>query len=179
MMKYLIPATAFIASALFSSCSKKDKNNSKTADQFTCDIMSSSFPAGDSARVFIPNAFSPNGDGLNDRFFPIARNIKSIEWSIYDSNNIQLYSAVDTTGYWAGPVNAANGMTLYHYKIKAVSNQGDTMSRCGNLYTFSCIPNGYNYVDTLIFGDQYNPNVSQGYLSGATLEANATFIPCN
>jgi len=160
--------------ALVYSCSKKDK------DKFICDLSDSTLPSDDSAVVFIPNAFSPNGDGLNDQFGPRFRNIKSIAWSVYDDQNHQLYSTTDTGAYvfWQGSGKVDKGMVLYHYKVTAVSNQGNTFSQCGNFYSFTCIPPGYNGVDTLVFSDQFNPNAPKGYLLGVSQEISISFYPC-
>ena len=43
----------------------------------------------------IPNVFTPNDDGLNDKFGPIVVNALSYEFLILDRNNNVIYRTVD------------------------------------------------------------------------------------
>ncbi|MBA3827805.1 MAG: gliding motility-associated C-terminal domain-containing protein [Taibaiella sp.] len=46
----------------------------------------------DNSRVFIPNTFTPNGDGNNDRFYPSGKGLSSIKrFSIYDRWGEEIY----------------------------------------------------------------------------------------
>ncbi len=54
--------------------------------------------------VLIPNAFSPNGDGVNDTFHPTGINIVSVDMAIYDRWGVRTYEIVNgqTTDGWDG-----------------------------------------------------------------------------
>jgi len=54
---------------------------------------------------YIPNAFTPNGDGLNDVFGPKGDYIMSFEMYIFDRWGGQLYHTTDITKPWDGSVN--------------------------------------------------------------------------
>jgi gliding motility-associated-like protein len=71
-----------------------------------------------SFNVFIPNAFSPNSDGLNDRFKPVGERIESYEISIYTRWGELIYKSGDSNG-WDG-ADAHSG--LYMYDILLIGN---------------------------------------------------------
>jgi gliding motility-associated-like protein len=91
-------------------------------------------PAGDSGRVFVPNAFSPNGDGINDVFSAQYVNVKSIDFNIFDSDNKLLYHTGELNAGWAGDINVEKGVRLYHYKLEATTNKDNKISKCGDFY---------------------------------------------
>ncbi|MFN0031519.1 MAG: gliding motility-associated C-terminal domain-containing protein [Flavobacteriales bacterium] len=51
---------------------------------------------------FVPNSFSPNGDGVNELFIPVANSLKEWEFSIYDVWGEQLFFTEDETIGWDG-----------------------------------------------------------------------------
>ena len=53
-------------------------------------------------QVFFPNVFTPNGDGLNDIFFPKGLFIKSIEIAIFNQNGQQLFASTALGEGWDG-----------------------------------------------------------------------------
>lgn len=71
-----------------------------------------------SFNVFIPNAFSPNNDELNDFFKPSGNQIESIEMAIYNRWGELIFKSSDLKG-WDGN-NAING--VYFYDIMITSN---------------------------------------------------------
>ncbi|KAA5537265.1 hypothetical protein F0919_06225 [Taibaiella lutea] len=147
------------------SCGKKDK--------FECGVQNEMAPADDSSSLFIPNAFSPDGNGLNDVFVPFTRNMDSVHFAVYDTDNRLIFETHELYKGWM-PDNAESGLTLYHYKVMAKSHQGYTYNRCGDFYVYKCLPKGFD-ASTLVFGDQYDPNAPDGYLKGSSAE---TFLLC-
>jgi gliding motility-associated-like protein len=57
--------------------------------------------------IFIPNAFSPNGDGLNDVFTAKGIFICTFEMYIFDRWGMQLYYTNDINMGWDGTVNGS------------------------------------------------------------------------
>jgi gliding motility-associated-like protein len=71
--------------------------------------------------LYIPTAFSPNGDGVNDIFEPKGTYIKSFEMYIYNRwDMVELYHTTDITKGWNGTVNGGSNIAqedTYIYKI--------------------------------------------------------------
>jgi gliding motility-associated-like protein len=52
-------------------------------------------------RLFMPGAFTPNNDGLNDVFLPVVRGINSLEYTIYNRWGQRIFLGNESTG-WDG-----------------------------------------------------------------------------
>lgn len=61
-----------------------------------------SFYISDSSGVTLPNVFTPNADGVNDVFKPIARGIKSMKVNIYSRYGNLVASWDNVNGHWDG-----------------------------------------------------------------------------
>ncbi|WP_114751470.1 T9SS type B sorting domain-containing protein [Pleomorphovibrio marinus] len=86
-----------------------------------------------SYRILIPNAFTPNGDGLNDYFRPRMRGIEDYEFHIFNKWGELIYSSysIEDPG-WDGTLNGTmspNGN--YVYKIRYTSIDGEKGSKTG------------------------------------------------
>lgn len=58
-----------------------------------------------SGELIFPNAFTPDNDGLNDRFGPRGRLVESINWQVYNRWGEQLYESKALTKTWDGTYN--------------------------------------------------------------------------
>jgi gliding motility-associated-like protein len=92
------------------------------------------------AYLLIPNAFTPNGDNLNDYFYPLTRGIKSIvRFSIYDRMGNLVYEAKnfppnDKTYGWNGRINGADQSTaVFVYYMEAVCDLGEKLYKRGSV----------------------------------------------
>ncbi len=54
------------------------------------------------AEIFIPNTFTPNGDGINDVFIPVYTNITDFEMYVFDRWGQEIYSTTDINKGWDG-----------------------------------------------------------------------------
>lgn len=52
--------------------------------------------------IFIPDIFSPNGDGNNDKFFVRGNNIKEVYFAIYDRWGEKIFETTDKNTGWDG-----------------------------------------------------------------------------
>ncbi len=95
---------------------------------------SSTISVSDAALEF-PNAFTPNGDGVNDVFLPAFRSLKSYELTIYNRWGRRIFTSSDPTSGWDGTENdkkAAAG--TYFFIAKAEGYQrGVSFYRKGSI----------------------------------------------
>jgi gliding motility-associated-like protein len=71
------------------------------------DCMSAAAPVNikvfDSVRIFVPNAFTPNGDGANDRWHLVIQGLtKKIQISVFDRWGREVFASADPNMYWDG-----------------------------------------------------------------------------
>jgi len=69
--------------------------------------------------VYIPNAFTPNGDGINDEFYVKANGIANFTIDIFDRWGTDIFSTTDINKGWDGTVNGKLGAEsgVYKYQI--------------------------------------------------------------
>jgi gliding motility-associated-like protein len=71
--------------------------------------------------VYIPNAFTPNGDTKNDVFQVYSSNIKQLEVQIYDRWGIKIIEWKDVRGGWDGKVNGTPAQAdTYVYRVSTI-----------------------------------------------------------
>jgi gliding motility-associated-like protein len=75
--------------------------------------------------VFIPNAFTPNGDGRNDLLRPIAAGMQRVEvFAVYNRWGQLLFSSQDGRG-WDGNASGKPQQTgVYVWMVKAIDYNG-------------------------------------------------------
>lgn len=71
--------------------------------------------------LFVPNAFSPNGDGRNDFFTVYGVGIISALVEVYDSRGFKLYEGTLEDEGWNGTINGYPAMPGVYYYIVDVS----------------------------------------------------------
>ncbi len=85
---------------------------------------------------YIPDAFSPNGDGLNDVFMPKGTYIKTYEMYIYDRWGQKLFHTTNINVGWDGTVNGGNTISqedTYVYLINITDSQDEQHSYTGKV----------------------------------------------
>lgn len=102
-------------------------------NQYGC-VDTSSFVVYSRAccEVFIPNAFSPNGDGSNELFAPVLRPHQNIiSFSIYDRLGTQVYESSSNSEGWNGTYKngkeAPSG--VYMYQVVYTCDDGKNYTR--------------------------------------------------
>lgn len=85
--------------------------------------------------MFIPNAFSPNGDGNNDVFFFYGEGIRDVEVSIFDRWGRKIAILTGPADGWDGTmINGGIAQEgVYVYKMEGVLNNGADLNRGGTI----------------------------------------------
>jgi len=96
-------------------------------------IIVQEFPCSDEG-IFVPNAFSPNGDGLNDVFRPRGDIIESMILVVYDRWGNKIFEGTDVDAGWDGTYN---GQLLsgdsFGYLLYIVCEGQQTYRKQGNV----------------------------------------------
>ncbi|MES2140357.1 MAG: PKD domain-containing protein [Bacteroidota bacterium] len=85
---------------------------------------------------YIPNTFSPNGDGINDEFFGKGENIFEFEMSIYDRWGDRIFTAKDINEHWNGKANKGTKRSqqdVYVYVVTFVDSKNENYRYTGNV----------------------------------------------
>ena len=88
--------------------------------------------------IFVPNAFTPNGDGLNDLFFPLGEGIDAdkFEMFIFDRWGNLIYYTQRWGQGWDGKANGGSKIAqedVYVWKINVYDFQGTKHSYIGHV----------------------------------------------
>lgn len=77
--------------------------------------------------VYVPNAFTPNADGLNDTFAPFVRDVEAgtLNWRVFNRWGQVVFEARDTHAYWDGTHNGLNcASDVYVWMIRYMDTEG-------------------------------------------------------
>ena len=88
--------------------------------------------------VFIPNAFTPNGDVSNEYFIPKGYGLEQIDLIIFDRWGSIIFKEINTTLGWDGKCKglvSAQGVYIYQVTIKAMS--GESIVKTGHVTVLS------------------------------------------
>ena len=95
------------------------------SENFTIKILASDF--------HIPTVFTPDGDGINDYFLPVGKDVASYRITIFNNWGMKVYNTA--TGPWNGIEQ--NGKQLaagsYVYKMQVEFNDGNTKTYVGQV----------------------------------------------
>lgn len=148
-MKWLLLPILLLV--LLISCKKEQ---AKTVTIHCAGLVTDTAGTGDNGRVAIPNAFTPNGDGINDVFRPLLINIASVDFRIYDASGTEVFStSVIGQGYSSVTFNKP---VRYYYRVQAITQGGRKIGMCGEFYNLGCFTSSPN-PSQLYFEDQWTP----------------------
>ncbi len=100
------------------------------------DTITNCLIIGPAFTLYIPSAFTPNGNGLNDVFKPVGEYIKNFDMYIFDRWGMEIYHTSDMNTGWNGAVHGVGAICqedTYIYKITVTDSQGTLHSYVGNV----------------------------------------------
>ena len=76
----------------------------------------------------VPNAFSPNNDGLNDVFQIYSKGIRTVDFWVYNRRGQIVWQTSNPDEFWNGKYlnqyeDCPTGVYVYRYRTKDVSNK--------------------------------------------------------
>ncbi|MFT6184594.1 MAG: gliding motility-associated-like protein [Flavobacteriales bacterium] len=86
--------------------------------------------------LFIPNAFTPDGDGINEVWLPIGLNISEYEIQVFNRWGESVWRSTQLGEAWSGSDNFGEYYVsdgIYGYKVKAISVKGLPITKFGSV----------------------------------------------
>lgn len=84
--------------------------------------------------IYVPNAFTPNGDGKNDLFMAQGTNIEEFELLVFDRWGTMVFKTNNMQSGWDGTINGVEAkQDVYVYKIQYTTNHREKESIEGHV----------------------------------------------
>lgn len=103
-------------------------------DKGCSDTITKAVMVGEDAGIYVPNAFTPNGDGINDIFFPKGFGIVQYELNIFDRWGEILFTTKTFEEGWAGNYSGRsdkivqNGVYIWQIKYTNVFGKANVIT---------------------------------------------------
>ena len=158
--------TILLTITILSSCSKERKAQKQLeADVIATKALALTLSTGS---VYIPNIFTPNGDGINDSMIVYKQNIDSLWLSINNSKGEPVLNIFDHSGgvrmsAWGGTPHSGYSAykiveEVYSYTITGETSSAEKFNTTGNVVTITH-PENYCFRDDT---DSFFPNQFNG-----------------
>lgn len=84
--------------------------------------------------IYVPNAFTPNGDGKNDMIYVHSQNIKTMNFSVYDQWGELLFTSTSLSTGWDGTFKGnREPVGVYVYYLTAETISGLKLNKKGTI----------------------------------------------
>ncbi|MEQ1732116.1 MAG: gliding motility-associated C-terminal domain-containing protein [Bacteroidia bacterium] len=84
--------------------------------------------------IYVPNAFTVDGNNLNDLFKPIVWGVKSYELKVFDRWGLLVYDGSETQQGWKGDKNGVDApQDVYIYALDVLTNKGSRVRKTGTI----------------------------------------------
>jgi gliding motility-associated-like protein len=84
--------------------------------------------------IFVPNVFTPNGDGKNDRLMVFGNYVSSLQFRIFNQWGQLIFYSDNISNGWDGSWNGRQQpVGVYAYTLKVVLQDGTTVNKKGSV----------------------------------------------
>lgn len=102
-----------------------DSNGCKAFDQMVVNVIGT---------LYVPNTFSPNNDGVNDRFFAFGLEIKEFKMLVFNRWGEMIFESNHLTHGWDGTFKGTDSpIGTYVWKIELTENSGEVKEAIGHV----------------------------------------------
>ena len=120
------------------SCKKEEQYNPDKHITYTHWYKTRSNTSDTLFTVWFPNCFSPNGDGINDTFFPLG-NFYLNSFKVFGRNDQVIFETSDVNEYWHG-IDYGKGYIIemgeYVYKLDVSDAAGKSYEYTGKVMLY-------------------------------------------
>ena len=108
-----------------------DSNGCKAEKQLTVHIQ---YPPCAGSKLYIPNAFSPNNDGKNDKFIVRGSFIQDMYFAVYDRWGQKMFETRDQNIGWDGTYDGKKlAPAVFGWYLEGTCESGDKFFKKGNV----------------------------------------------
>ncbi|MFM9008177.1 MAG: gliding motility-associated C-terminal domain-containing protein [Bacteroidota bacterium] len=84
--------------------------------------------------IYVPNAFTPNGDGMNDTWGVVGEAIEEFDLQVFNRWGQLVYETSNPNAHWDGThMGNQVPMGTYVYKVTAMTSKGGRQSKEGQV----------------------------------------------
>jgi gliding motility-associated-like protein len=84
--------------------------------------------------VYVPNAFTPNGDGRNDQFIPVSRGVTKYKIQVFNRYGELVFSSEEPESGWDGTYQGVEcKQDVYNWRLIVQSVQGESREMTGSI----------------------------------------------
>lgn len=105
-------------------------------NQYNCSITDSAlvYPSQLCPEIYVPNAFTPDGDGINEYFYPEIYDVIIQEFYVFDRFGEVIYEAYDNNAKWDGTFQSNPVKTdVYPWKVVYRTADGNVHTKHGHV----------------------------------------------
>lgn len=121
------PGHSYATKGLYTICLTAVNKSTGCSDIY-CGVID----VKDKLFVFVPTAFSPNGDGLNDLLIPLGNEIASLHFKVFNRWGELLFETNELRKGWDGFYkDKLQNVDVYIYEVTGMATNGETFSTKG------------------------------------------------